>query len=122
MATETRGEGSPGTRPAATFKTEGGGGERRREVDVKGGGDHRCRHRVDFVSTSSLDMPTLATDQGVRGKHSVAADPGLSAGVNMEHILIPAGGEVKNSCYIEKVGYRLGLTNSPRNGTKKVQS
>lgn len=57
------------------------------------GGDHRCPHRVDFVSTSQLDMPTLVTDQGVRGKHSVAADPGLSAGVIREHISIPARGE-----------------------------
>lgn len=47
----------------------------------EGGGDQRCPHRVDFVSTSQLDTPTLAADQGARGRHSVGADPGLSAGV-----------------------------------------
>lgn len=55
------------------------------------------------MSTSQLDMPTLATDQGVRGKHSVAADPGLSAGVIMEHILIPAWGESQKQVLHKKV-------------------
>lgn len=74
MATRRRGEDSPGTRPAATFKIEGeeGGEQQERgrceEVGVGGGDDHRCLHRVDFVSTSQLDMPTLATDRGVRGQ------------------------------------------------------
>lgn len=37
------------------------------------------------MRASQVDMPTLATDQGVRGKRSVGADPGPSAGVIMEH-------------------------------------
>lgn len=70
MATRRQGEHSPGTRPAATFKTEGEGGEQqeRGRCEVGVGGDHRCLHRVDFVSTSQLDMPTLATDGGLRGQ------------------------------------------------------
>lgn len=44
-----------------------------------GGGGAEVSYRVDIVGRSQLATPTLATDRGVRGKHSVAADPELSA-------------------------------------------